>query len=204
MTLYDQLEHVGDNLLLQNYQDLPERKEIPSDFQLVLSVNKDEGKALEEYPKLEEKEFGNLPSEKVLIGNVSAIKGFSGQKYQAVPTVWLINDGYLYTFQLSMPESTNKDLFDQILSTFKFTDSNSNAQSAEPDAIECVKEGLKGNYFSGQECCSESVELTTNDLFSDKSECSPVTTNGSFICGKCGNGICGLGENICNCPEDCR
>ena len=122
LTLYDQLKQIGDNLLLQNFQALPNRKEVSSDFQLVLSVSKDEGKTLEEYPKLWEKDFGSLPSEKLLIGNVNAIKGFSGQKYLAVPTVWLINSGYLYTIQLSTPESTNKNLFDQILSTFKFTD----------------------------------------------------------------------------------
>ena len=25
-----------------------------------------------------------------------------------------------------------------------------------------------------------------------------------YICTKCGDGKCGLGENKCNCPEDCQ
>jgi|GEM_PF-2378110 len=28
--------------------------------------------------------------------------------------------------------------------------------------------------------------------------------NGSSICAKCGNGVCGLGENKANCPKDCN
>lgn len=27
---------------------------------------------------------------------------------------------------------------------------------------------------------------------------------GRFICSYCGNGVCGLGENQCNCPADCE
>jgi hypothetical protein len=26
----------------------------------------------------------------------------------------------------------------------------------------------------------------------------------NFVCVKCGNGVCGSGENICNCPKDCK
>jgi len=124
LILYDQLKQIGDNLLLQNYQDKPNRTESSNDFQLVLSVGKDDGKSLEDYPKLWETELGKLSSEKISVGNVSAIKGFSGQKNHAVPTVWLKNNGYLYTFQLSTPTSNTKQLFDQILSTFKFLDNN--------------------------------------------------------------------------------
>jgi len=25
-----------------------------------------------------------------------------------------------------------------------------------------------------------------------------------FVCAKCGNGVCGPGENKCNCSEDCK
>ncbi len=25
-----------------------------------------------------------------------------------------------------------------------------------------------------------------------------------YVCAKCGDGICGKGENLCNCPEDCK
>ncbi len=33
-------------------------------------------------------------------------------------------------------------------------------------------------------------------------ECPPGCV-GASVCTKCGNGICGKGENICNCPKDC-
>lgn len=107
--------------MLQNFKDIPGRKENSSDFQLVLFINQDDGKALEEYPKSWEEELGKLPTEKLLIDGVNAIGGYSGQKYQAVPTVWIKNSGYLYNLQLSTPESTNKEFFDQILSTLTFT-----------------------------------------------------------------------------------
>jgi hypothetical protein len=25
-----------------------------------------------------------------------------------------------------------------------------------------------------------------------------------FVCTKCGDGVCGIGENHCNCPQDCK
>jgi len=34
-------------------------------------------------------------------------------------------------------------------------------------------------------------------------ECT-MYRNPSFTCTKCGNGVCGLGEDYCNCPEDCE
>lgn len=118
--LLDQLKIIGDNILLQNYQDKPNRVEESTDFQLVIFVGKDEGKDLEEYPKLWQSDLGELSSKKILIGGINAVEGFSGQKYQAVPTIWLKNNGYLYTIQLSTPNVANKQMFDQILSTFKF------------------------------------------------------------------------------------
>jgi hypothetical protein len=32
--------------------------------------------------------------------------------------------------------------------------------------------------------------------------CQPLI--GGFVCAKCGNGECGLGEDYCNCPSDCK
>ena len=149
LILYDQLKQVGDNLLLQNYRDVPNRKIDPSDFQLVLSVSKDEGKSLEEYPKLWESELGKLPTERVLIGNIDAIKGFSGQKYKAVPTVWVKNHGYLYSFQLSILESSNKELFDLILSTFKFIDQTSTPAITDQELQQGWYWGDSGQKKSG-------------------------------------------------------
>lgn len=34
-------------------------------------------------------------------------------------------------------------------------------------------------------------------------DAAPPDNKGGFICAKCGNGKCGKGENVCNCPKDC-
>jgi len=33
--------------------------------------------------------------------------------------------------------------------------------------------------------------------------CDFAGTDGMFVCVRCGDGICGIGENRCNCPADC-
>jgi len=118
--LYDQLKQIGDNLLLQNFQDKPGRQASTKDFQISLYVSENKGVKLEDYPKLWEKELGTIPTSKLTVGDETAIKGLSGQKAQAVPTVWFIHDNLVYTIQLSTPNSDDKAWFDQILSTFKF------------------------------------------------------------------------------------
>jgi len=79
----------------------------------------------------------------------------------------------------------------------------------------CVKEGERGSqWFSGLEqnngkkndiCCKG---LTGIDDVSDSSgKCLPPAPGGlgaGFICTYCGNGVCGIGENKCNCPADCK
>src|SRR3989344_660851 len=103
------------NQLLQNFDGSKPRQETASDFQLALFVSKDDGTSLENYPKQWEGEFGKLQTETITIGGIKAIKGFSGQKYRVVPTVWFTLTNILYTIQLSNPNSTNKSWFDQIL-----------------------------------------------------------------------------------------
>jgi len=117
--LYDQLS--GGNLLLQNFDGSKPRKELDSDFQFVLTVSKYGGNPLEDYPKLWESEYGKNQTKDIIVGGVKAIKGFSGQKYTPVPTVWFTDNNTLFTVQLSNPKSTNEEWFDQILSIFKFT-----------------------------------------------------------------------------------
>jgi hypothetical protein len=117
--LYDHLK--GGNILLQNFDGSSPRKELDSDFQMVITADDANSKPLEDYPKQWETELGKLPTETISIGGIIAIKGFSGQKYQAVPTVWFIRNNTIFMAQLSHPKSTNKIWFDQILSTFRFT-----------------------------------------------------------------------------------
>lgn len=103
------------------------------------------------------------------------------------------------TIKISLLNSKNLSEYENIIKSFK-TDKD----LIVIQTTECIKEGESGNYFDKQKCCSESIELSTSDLEFFKSKCSPVVTNGSFVCGKCGNGICGSGENKCNCSQDCK
>jgi len=68
---------------------------------------------------------------------------------------------------------------------------------------ECVGEGEKGSMsaIAGGRCCS-GLEAVSNCM-SFAGGTWVVPTDGSFICARCGNGICGAGENECNCPKDC-
>jgi len=67
---------------------------------------------------------------------------------------------------------------------------------------ECVPEGVmfEGMYeFSP--CCDELQPITYAEV-SETGDCMYVNCL-CFMCANCGNGLCGAGENYCNCPEDC-
>ena len=69
---------------------------------------------------------------------------------------------------------------------------------------ECIPEGGSGAVIlDGPECCQGLTQIGCDqpDQFGN---CSLEPCVGSFYCANCGNGICGLGENKCNCPEDCE
>jgi len=63
----------------------------------------------------------------------------------------------------------------------------------------CIKEGKIGN--SGDVCC-EGFKNVGNWAPMSNGECT-MYRNPSFKCTNCGDGKCGLGEDYCNCPEDC-
>lgn len=67
--------------------------------------------------------------------------------------------------------------------------------------LQCVPEGQSHAVTPGAaRCCSGLAEIncSTPDNEGNCQQCE-----GSVICAQCGNGICGPGENKCNCPEDC-
>lgn len=74
-----------------------------------------------------------------------------------------------------------------------------------PDKVEfdcgpsCTPEG--GMNFFGKPPCCEGLEKIDN-AFPEGEHCL-ATDNGAGYCAKCGNGVCGPGENKCNCREDC-
>jgi len=64
----------------------------------------------------------------------------------------------------------------------------------------CKTEGQSYSIFEDPQarCCEG---LDTKSIY-DLENCIAVP-GGKYSCVKCGNGICGPGENKCNCPKDC-
>ncbi len=55
---------------------------------------------------------------------------------------------------------------------------------------------------SGVSECCDGLTMVNHSVWDDTfSECMQSGT--ATICNRCGNGDCGIGENVCNCPEDC-
>jgi len=62
----------------------------------------------------------------------------------------------------------------------------------------CTEEGqIRISGTDSPECCVGLTEI----LNSQPPNC--IELNHNTICTKCGNKTCGLGENYCNCPNDC-
>lgn len=127
--LYDQFgfnhpDNPEGNLLLQNYDGANSAQQDPANFQLVISAYKNVDKvALETFVKDPAKVW-NINNTQTftpfMLHNKPAYKGKSIQKNEKVPTVWVVNNGYILTIYLETPESRNAAWFDEILPTFKF------------------------------------------------------------------------------------
>jgi len=67
----------------------------------------------------------------------------------------------------------------------------------------CIPEGGSGAVIpDGPSCCAGLTQIGCSQPIAPQfGGCSDCV--GAFFCTMCGNGICGLGENKCNCPQDC-
>jgi len=66
----------------------------------------------------------------------------------------------------------------------------------------CTKEGESYVvYPASLSCCEGLTPISCSKPFNDT--CPSAICIGASICTKCGDGVCGPGENKCNCPEDC-
>lgn len=113
----DQYSETGINnamILLQNFDDSKPRTETDQDFQIVIYIANKNGNFNLEDPQGEQTE--------TTINGVRVIRASTTQKWVSVPTVFFQSSPNKIAVQLSNPNSTNKTWFDQILSTFKFTD----------------------------------------------------------------------------------
>jgi hypothetical protein len=94
------------------------------------------------------------------------------------------------------------EIFNTILSTLKIY---WETKTCDEFLQECAKEG--GNLCSPcgcTNCCSELVARDVTHPYRNKNDeivCLENMT--AYICVKCGDGICGKGEDWCICPEDC-
>lgn len=73
------------------------------------------------------------------------------------------------------------------------------------DVAGCIGEG--GTLFpnDGNKCCAELRNEWNYEMLKD-GDCKSIqgTLGHQLICVKCRDGICGKGENGCNCPQDCK
>ncbi|MCX6789295.1 MAG: hypothetical protein NTZ42_01635 [Candidatus Gribaldobacteria bacterium] len=73
----------------------------------------------------------------------------------------------------------------------------------------CGKEGVI--FYNPDDtrniCCAGlQAVYTQNTYYADGQEntCALGATPRNVVCTACGNGVCGKGENQCNCPADCK
>ncbi|MGB9707962.1 MAG: hypothetical protein ACPLXC_01380 [Candidatus Pacearchaeota archaeon] len=71
----------------------------------------------------------------------------------------------------------------------------------------CYPEGEYIPVIPDVKCCSgleTGANYDMNCVLNHDNECEPCALVGASVCIRCGDGVCGLGENFCNCIEDCK
>jgi hypothetical protein len=68
----------------------------------------------------------------------------------------------------------------------------------------CISEGGSGAVVPNTPSCCPGLVSIGCDRPDASGYCPTHMCAGAFFCTKCGDGICGLGENKCNCPKDCE
>jgi len=72
-----------------------------------------------------------------------------------------------------------------------------------PAAKNCTPEGESYAVVPEAKPCCEGLTVIGCDKPDASGNCPPACAGASY-CTKCGDGICGKGENKCNCPQDCE
>ncbi|MEM4215191.1 MAG: right-handed parallel beta-helix repeat-containing protein [Candidatus Pacearchaeota archaeon] len=70
----------------------------------------------------------------------------------------------------------------------------------------CYLEGVNRPVLPLHVCCpglNTVIPYDMNCVANQFWQCAGCEATGAVTCVKCGNGICGPGENFCNCPQDC-
>lgn len=66
----------------------------------------------------------------------------------------------------------------------------------------CVGEGQKLDPATNQMCCAGLTAIAIAEMDATTGQC--YFAKDAALCTACGNGVCGIGENLCNCPQDCK
>lgn len=77
--------------------------------------------------------------------------------------------------------------------------------SDTPDsAPTCRREGehFGGKTLGPTTCCEGCEGLHRLKIPVIAATCE-YAVDGTFVCTRCGDGVCGEGEGVCNCPADC-
>lgn len=92
-------------------------------------------------------------------------------------------------------------------STVKRIQPNCEFAACPAGGMPCGKEGEKIDLTvegaSDLKCCEDLKTVPASYFDEETKECK-TENDQQTICANCGNGECGLGENQCNCPEDCK
>ena len=80
---------------------------------------------------------------------------------------------------------------------------------AQCPTLNCLKEGEIGQPTAAlaKECCSGLKSVNQINVYDTSCNLTPeaqIAHRLDYVCTACGNGVCGLGENKCNCPSDCN
>ncbi|GEN13480.1 hypothetical protein SAMN05443572_1068 [Myxococcus fulvus] len=74
-------------------------------------------------------------------------------------------------------------------------------QPRYPNEATCAEEGILGANVA---CCPGLVPRCGSLEHYVGPKCDPIEgTTAEPVCVRCGDGVCGRAEQVCNCPEDC-
>ncbi len=79
----------------------------------------------------------------------------------------------------------------------------SKLHAGECDSVPCFEEGVEYDPSENNVGCCPGLNAVYKVYVDDSGGCSS-SSNAKKICVKCPNGICGPGENYCNCSQDCQ
>jgi hypothetical protein len=76
------------------------------------------------------------------------------------------------------------------------------AGTCVPRTENCIAEGDVVAIVPNRRPCCTGLTEVGNARVGTTGMC--IMAQGTALCTKCGDGKCGTGENVCNCPKDCE